>query len=49
MFVVRTRVGMYLIPHELFTEKILSTYIGLENLNNIFRLVFMDEILDYYI
>lgn len=35
--------GIYLVPHQLFVGYIFGTYTELKNLNNTFRLVFLDE------
>ena len=41
--------GMYLISHRLFARKILDIYAGLKNPNYNFWLVYLDEVLGYYI
>lgn len=39
---------MYLISYRLFAENILDTYIESKNLKNIFWLVFVGKVLDYF-
>ena len=36
---------VYLVPYQLFARKILDIYTELRNTNNIFQLVFLDEVL----
>lgn len=42
------RTIVYLVPYELFAEKILDTRVGLKNQNNIFWLIFLNKISDFY-